>query len=160
MLTFSHKSYLAFSLANKTFRCFSKCFVSSKLQMCKGFSSLLLLLFVTRSLLSFENTILSFKCKGFIMVEEYGCESTTIAVKVPCSIYGVQIQETNLRSSMDTHAKTMTKNLRGQELICNYMLFKLGKQGYKHIHLMSHTHTHTHTQQERRQWMRIESKHE
>jgi hypothetical protein len=46
------------------------------------------------------------------MVEEFGCKATTIAIKVPCSIYGAWIQETNLRSSMDTHTKILTENLR------------------------------------------------
>jgi hypothetical protein len=83
----------------------------------------------TRLLLSSEKTLSTLDCGGFVVVEEFGREAA--AAEVPGSISGACIQEPGLRSSVgrerETETETETENLREQEVICNYMLFGIGK---------------------------------
>lgn len=44
-------------------------------------------------LLSFEKTLLSLNCEGFVMVKEFQSETITTVLEVPHSIYGAWIQE-------------------------------------------------------------------
>jgi len=100
----------------------------------------------TRLLLSSEKTLSTLDCGGFVVVEEFGREAA--AAEVPGSISGACIQEPGLRSSVgretETETETETENLREQEVICNCMLFGLGRQGYRRIRLLCSGHRERH----------------
>lgn len=98
----------------------------------------------TRLLLSSEKTPSTLDCGGFVVVEEFGREAA--AAEVPGSISGACIQEPGLRSSVGRERETETEkeNLREQEVICNCMLFGLGRQGYRRIRLLCSGHRERH----------------
>lgn len=59
-------------------------------------------------LLSYEKTISSLNFGSFVLVEFFWSEAVTTIIKVPGSIYGAWIQETNLRSFVGTKKEIKT----------------------------------------------------
>jgi hypothetical protein len=89
---------------------------------------------------SSEKTLSTLDCGGFVVVEEFGREAA--AAEVPGSISGTWIQEPGLRSSVGRERES--ENLREQEVICNCMLFGLGRQGYRRNRLLCSGHREKH----------------